>query len=104
MTDRPEVNSVIDMINQCWIGTELARELGLNSRFFSRLHREKPKSLTNGIEIRSTGGLVLVRVPSEVNKLILSKDYTAVRLDVDDDAEYDFVFQITAETKIGFWK
>ena len=104
MTERPGVNSVIDMINECWIGTELARELGLNSRFFSRLHREKPKSLTNGVEIRSTGGLVLVRVPSEVNKFIRSNDYTAVRVDGDDDIEYDFMFQITAETKIGFWK
>ncbi|UFH59823.1 hypothetical protein [Sulfurovum mangrovi] len=104
MTDRPDVNSMMDMINQCWIGTELARELGLNSRFFARLHREKPKSLAHGIEIHSTGGLVLVRIPSEISNMIRSKAYTAVKIVSDDDTKYDHVFEITTETKVGFWR
>lgn len=104
MNDRPWMNTDIDMINQCWIGTELARELGLNSRFFARLHRERPKSLTNGVEIHSTGGLVLVRIPSNISNMIRLGNHTAVKIEVDDDTEYDFVFQITAETKIGFWR
>lgn len=104
MTDRPDVSKMLDSINECWIGTELARELGLNSRFFSRLHREKPKSLSHGIEIRSTGGLVLVRVPSNISNIIRSKSYTAVKIESGDDTRYDHVFEITTETKVGFWK
>lgn len=104
MTSRQDMNNVMDMINQCWIGADLARQLGLNSRFFSRLHREKPKSLASDVEINSTGGLVLVRIPDHISNAVRSEQYTIVRIESGDDTKFDFVFEITAETKIGFWK
>ncbi len=100
------MNKLIDteMISQCWIGTELARALGLNSRYFSRLNTEKPASLNKEIAIQSTAGLVLVRIPEAANKILQSREYIASKITSDDTSEFEYVFNITADVKIGFWK
>ncbi len=95
---------MIDMINGCWIGSDLARRLGLNSRFFSRFTHRKPKSLHDGISIQSTGGLVLVRIPLEISKLLDDSRYVVSKIEHGDDTAFDHTFNITDDTKIGFWK
>ena len=95
---------ILDTINGCWIGSDLARRLGLNSRFFSRFTQHKPKSLNDDISIQSTGGLVLVRIPVEISRLLNDNDYIITKIEDGDTTAYDHVFNITAGTKIGFWK
>lgn len=97
-------DSVIEMVESCWIGTELARKLGLKSNFFSRFAHTKPKGLNPGIEIQKSAGLILVRVPVYVNRMLRDESYVAVKIDGDDDSVYDHVLQITAKTSVGFWK
>ena len=97
-------NSVIEMVNSCWIGTELARKLGLNSRFFSRFTKNRPKSLHDGILIQSTSGLILVRIPEDVSSLLRDGTYVVSKIEDGNESIFDYVFQITADTKIGFWK
>ena len=72
---------MLDMINGCWIGSDLSRRLGLNSRFFSRFTHRKPKSLNNDISIQSTGGLVLVRIPADVSKLLRDESYVVSKIE-----------------------
>ncbi len=95
---------VIDIINGCWVGSDLARRLGLNSRFFSRFTHRKPKSLNRGIDIQSAGGLVLVRIPTEISQLLREDDHVVAKIEDGDETVFDHVFQITADTKIGFWQ
>ena len=97
-------NDALETINGCWIGFILAEKLGLNSRFFSRLTKDKPISLNKEIFIWSSGGLVLVRIPTEVSRLLRDSSYIATKIDDNDKTIYDHVFKITAGTKIGFWK
>lgn len=95
---------MIENIHSCWIGSELARRLGLNSRFFSRMTRNKPKSLSRDIYIQSTGGIVLVKIPNNISKMLRDGDYVAKKVEDENDDMFDYIFAITAETKIGLWK
>ncbi|MFT7880893.1 MAG: hypothetical protein ABXS91_10925, partial [Sulfurimonas sp.] len=97
-------DSVMGIVENCWIGTELARKLGVENRFFSRFASSRPKSLNDQVEIYSTGGLVLVKIPTDVSEKIRSGEYVINRIAAGDDAKYDFVFGITCETRIGFWR
>ena len=94
----------LNMIQNCWIATQLARELGLERRYFSRFSSSRAKSLSTDIKIQSTGGLVLVQIPSHVTEMINSKSYVISKIDKEDESKYSFVFQITSDTKIGFWR
>ena len=98
------MSDALEIVEGCWIGTELARELGLNSRFFSRFRHRTPQSLNHEVQIHSTGGLVLVRIPNDISKMIRSKEYVVSRVEDDDISQYNKVFNLTSDTKIGFWK
>ncbi len=96
---------VIDMINASFIGSDLAKKIGLSSRFFSYIKRDKIKSLNNEIIIWLSGGLVMVRVPIHISKMIHDEDYIKFKIMEDKDALLcDHVFKITKGTKIGFYK
>lgn len=95
------MDETLQMIESCWIGTELARKLGLNSRFFSRNRKNPPKSLHKEVQVHNAGGLTLVRVPAIVGEK-LRAGYTCHI--VTDDTRYDYIFKLTDSTSIGFWK
>lgn len=87
-----------------FIGTWLAREFGLPINYFSIINSKRPKTLHQEINISIFAGLVFVKLPSKVFELIKT-GYIAHKIELDDDLEmYEYIFKITSETKIGFWK
>ena len=87
-----------------WIGTHLSRAFGLNSRFFSRLNKERPVSLNKEILIELRGGIVIVRIPKEFDNMLRAKGYVTTLVENGEEYLYDKILNITAETRIGFWR
>lgn len=84
-----------------WIGTRLAARFGLHTQYFNAIHRESCK-----IEGRvwMTGGLVLVELPMKIQQL-LNEGYVSVKMNHDDlEDGFDYVFNMTDRTRIGFYK
>ena len=84
-----------------WIAPALCKRLSLHPQFFNALHRQGYKA---NAKITKTGGIYIVEIPKEVQKFI-NENYVSVKMnnnDIDDD--FDYVFSITDNTKIGFYK
>jgi len=93
-----------DEIGACWIGTDLARRLGLSISFFSQAHRDDRVSLQPGIETKKIAGLVMVRLPEYDSKIVRDEAYTAVKIEPGDDYAYDYVLKLTNKTSVGFYR
>ena len=88
------------MLNGSLVANALAEYLGLDNRYFSRVREE---SLTDGVKLYKFKRVILVKLPKEVYELL--KTHTAVVLtENDSEDDYDYVFNLTSKTKIGFWK
>lgn len=97
------MSEVIVMQDGFMIGTWLARYFGLGSRYFSQLSRRNSTTLNSQVQVKRFEGIVFVSIPKEIQQHI--KDgYTACKLETDDkESIYDHVFELTKDTKIGFW-
>lgn len=93
-----------DMVQECWIGTDLARRLGLKSNFFAQAHRDERITLKSGVTTKKMAGLVMVRLGSSDTKIIRDESYVAVKIESDDTYEYDHVLKLTNKTSIGFYR
>lgn len=84
-----------------WLAPSLCKRLCLHPQFFNALHRQGYKS---NVTIIKTGGIYIVEIPIEVQKLI-NENYMSVKMNENDlDSDYDYVFNITDHTRIGFYK
>jgi hypothetical protein len=86
------------------LGTWLASKLGLNSRYFTNIYNSGRLTLDGSVKIKKFGGLIFVSVPPELKKY-LDGEYISTKISADDDiAEYEYIFNLTKDTKIGFWR
>ena len=92
------------MANVKWIGTTLSRKLGLDIKFFSRFNSSEPNSLNNDISIEVEGGITWVTIPEDISRIINNAQYIPFKIEHNDASEYDYIFNITSRTNIGFWK
>ena len=84
-----------------WLAPSLCKRLCLHPQFFNALHRQGYKS---NVKISKTGGIYIVELPEEVQKLI-NENYVSVKMNNNDiDSDFDYVFNITDNTRIGFYK
>ncbi len=95
---------IINTINGCWIGSDLARRVGLHRSYFSEVNRRRNKTLNPEIIINVVSGLTLVRVPDKFNSILRDDEYTATKVENGDTGLFDHVLKITSDTSIGFWK
>jgi len=97
------MSEVIVMQDGFMIGTWLARYFGLDSRYFSKLNSRKSITLNHLVEVKSFEGIVFVSIPKDIQQHI-REGYMAGKIESGDDlSEYDHVFDLTNQTKIGFW-
>ncbi|MDD5405999.1 MAG: hypothetical protein PHE73_03535 [Sulfurovaceae bacterium] len=86
-----------------FIGTWLAREFGLPTNYFSIINSKAPKTLHREIDVAMFAGLVFVKLPSKVVEYIRA-GYITAKIEPDDDLNmYEYILEITINTKIGFW-
>lgn len=96
-------NEVVVIQDGYMIGTWLARFFGLGSRYFSQISRRNCSTLNSQVEVKRFEGIVFVSVPKEIRQHIID-GYTACKIEPDDDMDiYNHVFELTKDTKIGFW-
>jgi len=96
------------MNNMTLLGTWLAKELALNPRYFSKIYARAQKgntTLSRGVEIKKQAGMIFVALPPHVVAMINDPAYTAAQIQPEDEErDYDHVFQLTRDVRIGFWK
>jgi len=98
------MNEVIVIQDGFMIGTWLARYFGLGSRYFSQISRRNCSTLNDQVEVKRIEGIVFVSVPKEIRQHI-NDGYTACKIEAGDDTDmYNHIFELTRDTKIGFWK
>lgn len=84
-----------------WVAPALCKRLSLHPQYFNALHRQNCKS---NVKISKTGGIYIVEIPAEIQKLI-NENYVAVKMNNSEvESDFDYVFNITVNTKIGFYK
>ncbi|MDD5359478.1 MAG: hypothetical protein PHI02_04330 [Sulfurovaceae bacterium] len=87
-----------------FLGTWLARFLGLNDTYFSKAYRHNIPTLLQDVKIEKFSGIIFVKPPQDVHRLI-EQNYIAVKIMPGDDInQYDYILNLTKDTKIGFWK
>jgi len=80
----------------------LARHLGLDRRYFSR--KKQNITLQNGIEVFKYQSVIFVNVPMSLYKY-LQNDFQAILLENEDaEDEFEYIFKLDKNKKIGFWK
>ena len=93
------------MNNADVLGTWLAAKLNLNSRYFSNIFNSDRTTLNSMVEVKKLGGLIFVSIPIEAKVYIDDSSYVPTKLSHDDeDDNFDYIFYITKDTRIGFWK
>lgn len=87
-----------------FLGTWLADKFGLNTSYFSHAKLYERTTLNAGFDIQKFCGIVFVSVPDDVKKYI-RQGYISTKIMQEDDLnDYEYVFELTKNTKIGFWK
>jgi hypothetical protein len=83
------------------VASVVANHLGLKSNFFS--HNKNSTILNETFELFKIEGIVHLRLPTKLRKYI-TEYHAVVLLSEDDELDFDYVVQLNANNKIGFWK
>ena len=93
------------MDNTDILGTFLASRLNLNSRYFSNIFNSKRRTLNSVVDVKKLGGLIFVSVPFEAKRYIDDISFVPTKLtSEDDDRDFEYILELTKDTRIGFWK
>ena len=86
-----------------FLGTWLANKLGLHRAYFSKL-RTSNHIMNKDVKIEKFSGIVFVCVPDDI-KHYIKNGYIANKIEPDDDvSQYDYIFELTKDARVGFWK
>ncbi len=99
-----KATEIIVMHDKFMIGTWVARYFGLGSRYFSQISRRSNSTLDSDIEIKKFEGTLFVAIPAEVRQYI--KDgFIAFKIEEEKDMLMcEYIFELTRDTRIGFYK
>jgi len=86
-----------------YIGTWLARYFGLDSRYFAKMNTRRNTTVYEGVETKKIDRVVIVYMPCHIAHYI-SQGFVACRVEDGDDIDFEYVFPLTKDTRIGFWK
>ncbi len=100
-TDNIEYN---DLLIDFLLASSVARHFGLRAEYFSQAYRTGSATLHNEIELQEQCSMLFIRLPKEAMQM-LRNGAVAVKLDCnEEEKEFDYILQLTRQTRIGFWK
>lgn len=82
------------------LGSYLASVFGLNRHYFTQAHK---RNLHINATIRDINGFVFVKLPHNVRTLI-DDGYIAFKIEKEDEAVYEYKYELSQNCIIGFWK
>lgn len=100
-TDSIEYNELmIDYL----LASSVARHFGLRAEYFSQAYRTGGATLHDEIVLQKQCDMLFIKLPKKAMEM-LRDGAIVVKLDCDDDEkEFDYILQLTRQTRIGFWK
>lgn len=82
------------------LGSYLASVLGLNRHYFTQAHK---KNFVINATTRDINGFVFVKLPQNIRELIDS-GCIACKIEKEDEAVYEYKYELSKNCIIGFWK
>lgn len=89
------------LIRDFYPSSFLCKKFSLNSKYFINAYKQKRRL---NADMKMIDGRLYVRPPQSVIDKIENGSCVARQLDPCEDKNYDFIYELSSNTKIGFWE